>query len=230
MLLSLDPNSPPERLYRVAAWLALFTIVYNVLEGVISVYFGITEETISLLGFGIDSFVEVVSGLGIWHMIRRIATHPGEGPDRFEQRALRITGTAFYLLAAGLLATAVLNLWQGHAPRTTLWGVIIATISIGFMWLLIRLKLQAGQRLNSDAIIADAHCSRACMHFSIVLLAASAGYELTGIGGLDALGAVGIAWLAIREGREAFAGAAGKSCCACDSGSCTANNVKSPGD
>ena len=221
MLLNLDPTAPPERLYRIAAWLALFTIGYNLLEGLVSVYLGITEETVALLGFGVDSFVEVVSGLGIWHMIRRIARHADESPDRFERRALRVTGTAFYVLAAGLFATATLNLWQGHAPRTSFWGVVIALISIACMWLLIRLKLQAGRRLHSDAIIADAHCSRACMHFSIVLLVASAGYELTGIGGIDALGALGIGLLAIREGRESFATASGKSSCACHGTGCS---------
>lgn len=203
-------------LYRLATLLALFTIGYNIVEGIVSIWLGISDETLSLLGFGIDSFVEVVSGLGILHMLRRIARHGDEARDQFERRALRITGAAFYLLAGGLLITAVLNLLTGHAPVTTIWGVLIASISIASMWLLVHYKIKVGTALNSNAIISDAKCSRACLHFSLVLLTASILYELTGIGYLDSLGALGIAVLAVREGREAIMLAQGKSCCSCD--------------
>lgn len=205
-----------ERLYREALLLAWITILYNLGEGVVSVFFGIADETITLLGFGVDSFVEVISGVGIWHMVRRIRGNGGRDPDRFERTALRITGTAFYLLALGLLATAAVNLYLDRAPETTFWGVIIALVSISGMWLLIHFKTRVGRALGSDAILADAACSRACMHFSLVLLLASAAYELTGIGGIDSLGAVAIGALAMREGREAFEKARGKACCSND--------------
>jgi divalent metal cation (Fe/Co/Zn/Cd) transporter len=84
------------------------------------------------------------------------------------------------------------------------------------MWFLINHKIKVGSALNSPAILADAACSRACVYLSLVLLAASLGYELTGIGSLDALGALFIAWLTWREGREAFQKAAGMDCsCSC---------------
>lgn len=208
------PIVPPERerLYRQANLLALITIFYNLLEGAVSVVFGIHDETIALFGFGADSFVEVISGIGIWHMIRRIRANGSEIPDRFEQRALRITGSAFYLLTAGLAATVAVNLYRGNVPESTFWGIIISCISIATMWILLRLKMEVGKQLRSEAIIADAHCTRACLALSVVLLASSAGYALTGMGGLDSLGALGIAWLSFREGREAFEKAAGKAC------------------
>lgn len=208
--------------YRYAIWLAAFTVFYNIAEGVISIYFGISDETLSLLGFGVDSFVEVISGLGVWHMVIRIRRHESESPDRFEKTALKITGFAFYLLTTGLVLTALLNLYTGHKPVSTFWGNIISLVSISFMWLLIKLKVNVGTALNSDAIIADAHCSRACMHFSLVLLAASVLYTFTGIGYVDSIGALVIAWLAFREGREAFDKAKGKSCCSCGT-SCSTN-------
>ncbi|KKK91105.1 hypothetical protein LCGC14_2716300, partial [marine sediment metagenome] len=100
-------------LYRVAALLAVITIAYNLLEGAVSVYFGMEDETLALFGFGMDSFVEVISGAGILHMVMRISSNIASGsgggngdPDRFEATALRITGGAFYLLAAGLVASA----------------------------------------------------------------------------------------------------------------------------
>ncbi|HCE69201.1 MAG TPA: hypothetical protein DER40_17375 [Geobacter sp.] len=204
-----------ERLYKQANLLALITIGYNLLEGLVSIWFGLADETIALFGFGADSFVEVISGIGIWHMLRRQAAANQTNRDAFEQRALRITGSAFYLLTAGLIATAILNLWQGHAPETTFWGIVVSLVSIVSMWLLIRAKVRVGTALKSDAILADAACTRTCLQLSVVLLVASGGYELTGIGLFDSLGSLLIAWLSWREGREAFGKAAGKSCCCC---------------
>ena len=211
---SVPDSSMTERLYKQATLLALITIGYNLLEGLVSIWFGLADETIALFGFGADSFVEVISGIGIWHMLRRQGASPSQATrDTFEQRALRITGTAFYLLTTGLIATAILNLWQGHAPETTFWGIVVSLISIVSMWLLIRAKVRVGTALHSDAILADAACTRTCLRLSLVLLVASAGYELTGIGLFDSLGSLLIAWLSWREGREAFGKAAGKSCC-----------------
>ncbi len=205
-----------ENLYARANYLALFTIVYNLLEGLVSVWLGAADETLALFGFGVDSFIEVISAVGVWHMLRRIRSNEGETRDDFEQRALRITGGAFYLLTAGLLLMAGMNLYQHHKPETTLWGLVISTISIAFMWFLIRQKTVVGTALNSQAILADAACSRACVYLSVVLMSTSIGYELTGIGSLDALGAILISWLSFREGREAFLKAQGLSCsCNC---------------
>jgi divalent metal cation (Fe/Co/Zn/Cd) transporter len=201
------------KLYQQAYLLAIITILYNIVEGGVSVFFGLEDETMTLFGFGLDSFVEVISGLGIWHMTRRIRNNnEDENPDHFERQALRITGAAFYLLTAGLAIVSVLNLLRGHRPDTTLWGIIVSTVSIITMWLLIRYKMKAGRGLNSDAIIADANCTKTCLYLSFVLLIASIGYELTGIGSLDSVGAIAIAWFSFREGREAFGKAAGKMC------------------
>lgn len=201
--------------------LAILTIGYNFVEGLISMALGIADETLALFGFGVDSFIEVISAVGIWHMIRRIRQNAGETRDIFEQRALRITGTAFYLLTAGLVTTALVNIALRHQPETTSWGIVVSLVSISFMWLLIHYKTRVGRALNSPAILADAACSKACVHLSIVLLVASVGYQLTGIGSLDAIGALLIAWLTWREGKEAFGKARGLDCacsCSCDQG------------
>jgi divalent metal cation (Fe/Co/Zn/Cd) transporter len=205
-----------SKLYQRAYLLAVITILYNIIEGLVSVFFGLEDETLALLGFGLDSFVEVISGVGILHMVIRIRSDQGNtNPDHFEQLALRITGTAFYLLTGGLVIVAGVNLAQGHQPETTFWGIVVSSISIITMWLLIRYKLQVGRALNSEAIIADANCTKTCMYLSFVLLFASLGYELTGIGSLDSIGSVVIAGLAFREGRESFRKAAGKMACSC---------------
>ena len=205
-----------ERLFARARLLALLTIGYNCVEGGVSMLLGAADETLALFGFGVDSFIEVISAVGVWHMLRRIRRHGDELRDRFEQRALRITGAAFFLLAAGLVATALLSLASGHRPDTTFWGIIVALLSIACMWLLIHHKTRVGTALNSPAILADTACSKACVYLSVVLLLASAGFELTGIGSLDALGALLIAWLSWQEGREAFVKAEGLTCgCSC---------------
>ncbi|NTV13347.1 MAG: cation transporter [Desulfobulbaceae bacterium] len=214
------PPKPPA-LYRWAGVLALVTIFYNLGEGLISVFFGLEDESFALFGFGLDSFVEVASGIGIWHMIRRIQRNEGESADHFERSSLRITGGGFYLLTAGLAATAVVNLYQGHKPETTFWGTVISLISILTMWLLIHYKVKVGKALASPAILADAACTRTCLQLSFVLLAASLGYKFTGIGGFDSVGTLVIAGLCWREGKEAFEKAkAGSFACACG-GKCT---------
>ena len=111
------------QLYARATNLAVFTIGYNLIEGLVSVFFGLEDGTVALFGFGLDSFVEVISGVGIWHMMRRLrASVDGDGADEFEKTALRVTGAAFYLLTAGLVVTAMVNLLGARAPETTFWG------------------------------------------------------------------------------------------------------------
>lgn len=213
------PKAQWDVFCRWANALALITIFYNLIEGIISVSFGYEDETIALFGFGVDSFVEVISGIGIWHMIRRMKQNSSENHDVFEKTALKVTGISFYILAAGLIATASVNLYQGNKPETTFWGIVVAGISILSMWLLIHYKMKIGRQFNSQALIADANCTRVCMYLSGVLLISSIGYELTGIGVLDSLGAVGIAVLSFREGREALEKAKGNCKCDCQ-GSC----------
>ena len=207
-----------DKFYARANNLAMFTIIYNLVEGGASVWMGAADETLALFGFGVDSFIEVISAIGVWPMLRRIKENEGETRDEFEQHALRITRAAFYILTAGLLLTSGINLYDGHKPETTLWGIIISLLSISFMWYLIHQKTKIGTALNSPAILADAACSRACVYLSVVLMISSVGYELTGIGSLDAIGAILISWLTFREGREAFGKARGMNCLCSGSG------------
>ncbi len=211
-VLSLNLIHKKTSLYKWASTLALITIFYNIIEGLVSVYFGLNDETIALFGFGLDSFVEVISGMGIWHMIWRLQQNGDEGPDRFEKTALRVIGTAFYILTAGLIATAMVNIYKGHKPETTIWGIIIAAISIITMWMLIHFKIKVGRQLHSHAILADANCTKTCLYLSFVLLLSSIGYELSGIGGIDSIGATAIALFSFKEGREAFQKAKDKAC------------------
>jgi hypothetical protein len=91
-------QSTINKYWSYAFWLALFTIVYNFAEGLISIFFGISDETLTLFGFGVDSFIEVMSGVGILAMVLRFRQNPQTPRSHFERTALRITGTFIYSL------------------------------------------------------------------------------------------------------------------------------------
>ena len=191
-----------NKYWQYALWLALFTIFYNFAEGLISIYFGAQDETLTLFGFGIDSFIEVMSGSGILAMVLRIRNNEDAPRSQFEQTALRITGTSFYLLATGLGATAIYSLFTTHKPITTLPGLIISLISIAVMWALVMSKRRVGNALGSSPILADANCTMVCIYMSVVLLVSSLIYQFTGFGFVDSLGALGLIYFSINEGRE----------------------------
>ena len=198
--------------YKLAYRLSLFTIFYNIIEGIVSMILGYNDETLTLFGFGADSFIEVMSGIGIAVMILRIKQNPDSPKSILEIKALKITGTAFYLLSAGLLAGIVMNFTTHHKPETTFWGIIISLISILVMVWLMNAKKKAGKELNSEPIIADANCTKICVYMSLVLLGSSLVYELTGFTYADVLGAAGLIYFSVSEGREAFEKAKGKEC------------------
>lgn len=191
-------------LYNKAFLLSIFTIVYNLAEGIISVLMGIGDETLALFGFGIDSFIEVISGAGIMVMVVRIRKNPLSTRQKFEINALRITGIAFYLLSAGLFAGVVVNIITKHKPETTLWGIIISAVSILVMLWLMTAKRQVGMKLDSDPIVCDSNCTKVCIYMSVVLLVSSLIYELTGFPYADAIGAAGLIWFSVSEGKEAL--------------------------
>lgn len=197
-----------QKYWSIALWLALFTIFYNLAEGAVSIYFGAQDETLTLFGFGIDSFIEVMSGLGILAMVLRIRKNPETSRSQFERTALRITGASFFILAAGLGATALYNLFTVHKPATTLPGLIISLISIAIMGLLVAGKRRVGRRLASAPILADANCTMVCIYMSLVLLISSLIYQFTGFGFVDSLGALGLIYFSVNEGKEAFEKAA----------------------
>ncbi|MBN1409260.1 MAG: cation transporter [Spirochaetales bacterium] len=205
-----------QRLWQAALILSIITVVYNVFEGIFSTFFGYSDEALALFGFGVDSFVEVISGLGVGHMVIRLMRKGPAERDRFETLALRITGISFYILAAGLVAGAVLSIIFNRKPDTTLPGLIISLISIATMWALMLFKLHVGKKLNSDPIIADAHCTRTCLYLSFILLGSSLVYLIFKLPYVDSIGSLGIAVFAFLEGKEAMEKAANKSLsCSC---------------
>lgn len=200
---------------KTAYYLSVFTIVYNIAEGIISVAFGYKDETLTLFGFGIDSFIETISASGIFYMVINLKRGSNNTDNQFEKRALRITGWSFYILAAGLVTGALITIVTGEKPHSTIPGVIISLFSIVFMIYLVSAKRKVGKAIHSDALISDANCNLVCIYMSVILLISSVIYEVFHIGYIDAAGTLGLAFFSIREGKEALQKVkTGK--CACD--------------
>ena len=204
VIIILEDSKEFKSLVSFALILSIITILYNIAEGVFSVFFGLNDETLALFGFGLDSFVEVISGIGILHMIIRMKRNPIAQRDGFERTALRITGFSFYLLCAGLILASLLLIINDVKPETTQVGIVISLISILTMYALVHYKLKVGKALNSDAIIADANCTKTCFYLSFILLASSLSYEVFKIGYIDIAGSLGIAYFAFKEGKESI--------------------------
>ena len=205
-------QSAQKNYWTYALWLAVFTVFYNIAEGLVSIGFGVSDESLALFGFGVDSFIEVMSGIGILVMVNRIRKNPDTSRTSFEITALRLTGSSFYILAVGLAVTAAYNIFTNHKPETTIPGLVISFVSIAVMWALVMGKRKVGRTLNSMPILADANCTMVCIYMSVVLLVSSFIYQLTGFGFVDSLGALGLIYFSINEGRESFDKAKGLEC------------------
>ena len=161
--------------------LEYFTIAWNLLEGLIAVAAGAASGSISLFGFGFDSFIEVASGaVLLWRMS---VDSDERRRDLHERRARQAVGICFLALAAFLAYQSAADLWLRHAPRHSLPGILLACVSIVVMPILSRAKRKVGAALSSKAMHADARQTDFCAYLSAILL-----------GGLLLNAIVGITW------------------------------------
>jgi divalent metal cation (Fe/Co/Zn/Cd) transporter len=187
----------PEAWRRRAQGLAWLTVGYNLLEGAVALGFGVKDDSVALWGFGLDSLVEVASGLVVLWRLR----DPGAPCGRRERRATAAIGWLFLVLASGVALGAVRNLLVREVPQTTLPGLVIALVSLSFMLFLWRAKRAAAVALDSAALAGDAACSLACIQLSGVLLGGSLLFRLSpALGWVDAAAALALAGLIAREG------------------------------
>src|SRR6266576_1491552 len=149
--------------------LEYFTIAWNTLEGLVAVIAGAFAGSISLVGFGIDSFIEVISGAALlWRMSVDADVHRRE---RNERLSLRIVGVCFLALAVYILYESVSDLVARSAPQHSLPGIVLACVSLVAMPLLSRAKKKVGAELDSRAMKADARQTDFCVYLSAILLA-----------------------------------------------------------
>ena len=191
--------------------LEYLTVGWNVVEGIVAVAAGIAAGSIALIGFGVDSFVETISGaVIIWRLMAETrGQHDEEAMERIEQRAERIVGIAFLVLAAYVGFEAVRALINHDAPDASPVGIALTAVSIVVMLWLARAKRQTGEALGSRAMLADAQQTYACWYLSVVALAGLALNAVFGLWWADPVAALGITVLLVREGLEALRGEEG---------------------
>lgn len=194
-----DPSSVNHWRSR-ALLLAWLTVGYNLLEGGISIAFGVAEESVALWGFGLDSLVEVGSALVVlWRLRGDLQARATER----ERRATLLIGGLFLVLALSVAGGSLHQLLAREHPDTTLPGVVIAALSLSFMVFLWRAKLRAARALDSAALRSDAACSLACIQLSGVLMAGSVVFMVfPALWWADAAAGLLLACLIAREGLE----------------------------
>lgn len=205
------PTVSPERraqLNKRARRLAQGLVFYNVAECLVSVAAGALAGSIALVGFGLDSAVEVLSGLVIIWQFRHA------NPEAFERKALRLIGLAFFALAAYVSVEAVIALITKHPSAASPVGIAVAVLSVILMPTVSLIQRRTGQELGSGSVVADSKQVLLCAAMSLALLLGLLTNAIWGWWWLDPAVALFIAVLAVREGIEAFRGEA----CACTSG------------
>lgn len=195
-----------SRLYRRALILSYFTVGYNVLEGVVSVFAGWLAKSIALVGFGLDSFVESLSGgVMVWRFSRQGKLTQNE-EEAVERRATRLVAFTFFILGAYVLYESIEKLVLQETASPSLIGIVIAVISCILMPILFRMKYQTGKLLNSRSLIADSKQTLACFFLSLALLVGLGLNYLFGLWQADpVVGLIIVAFL-VREGYETLKG------------------------
>lgn len=202
-----DPHArtPADRprLERRARALAWATIAWNAVEGIVAVGAGVAAGSLALVGFGLDSFVEVFAGgVVLWHL-RGVA-------EERERRALRLIAVSFFAIAAYVAVETARDLALRAEAGESAVGIALASVSLVVMPALAWAKRRTGRALGNPVVLADSAETALCSYLSAVLLAGLAVNAVAGWWWADTLAALAIAGLAVREGREAWRG---ETCC-----------------
>ena len=197
-----EPNAVSRtRWVRWAMVLACLTVLYNLLEGVLSIGFGWAERSVALVGFGVDSLVEVGTALLVIWRLRAEGGPRGADLIRRERAGVFVAGLLFLALAGGMAVGSLDQLRRGTHPATTLPGVVIALASLTVMAALWFAKWRTVHALDSRTLASDLTCMEACMQLSGILLAGSLAYRIApALWWTDAAAGLALAALITREG------------------------------
>jgi len=203
-------ESPARRseLLRRGLLLEFVTVGWNLIEGVIAVLAALASGSVALLGFGVDSFVESISGsVLIWRLSSETRGNADEDAiERIERRAEQLVGISFFALALYVAFDAVTSLLNQERPAASAVGIALTSVSIGVMLWLARTKRRTAAELGSRALAADAEQTQACWYLSVMVLAGIGLNALFGWWWADPVAALGVALILLREGAEAWSG------------------------
>lgn len=192
--------------------LAYLTIGWNIAEGVVAIASGLVAGSIALVGFGVDSYVEVFAGaVVLWRLSKE--RHGHQVSEAAERRAVRLIAATFLVLAVGVAIESVRKLVSGERPSVSAFGMAITTVSLIVMPLLSRAKRRVGEQLNSRAIQADATETNLCVWLSGVVLLGLALNAAFGWWWADPIAGFGIVYVAGREGIEHLRAEQVDDCC-----------------
>jgi divalent metal cation (Fe/Co/Zn/Cd) transporter len=198
------PTAERQRVVRRGQWLTWATLLYNSLEATLSIGAGVVARSVALVGFGVDSFIELAaSGAGLWRL------HADSDPltrARTERQTVRLIGLCFLALAVYVTYEAGQTLLARRAPHASVLGMVIATASLIVMPVLARAKRRVALRLASGALAAEARQTQLCAYLSAILLAGLAFNAAVGWWWADPAAALAMVPLIAWEGLQALRG------------------------
>ncbi len=191
-----------DKLYKKGLQLEYFTVGYNAVEAVVSIIFGRIASSIALVGFGLDSIVESVSGVILIWRLRQHGKVSEEQEEKIERKATRYVAITFFLLGLYILFQSLKKLIGKDIPSPSLPGIVIAIVSLVVMPLLMWQKYTTGQKIKSQALIADSKETLACAFLSLALLLGLGSNYFLGFWQADPIVGLIIVFFLFREGKE----------------------------
>jgi cation diffusion facilitator family transporter len=196
----------PERrvaLHRRAVRLEYFTVGWNVIEAFVAIGAGLVAGSVALIGFGVDSGIEVISAIGLLWRLRKAGPHaqPDE-ESAAEKRALYVVAATFFLLAGYITYEAISSLLKAEEPLTSPVGIVLSVLSLIIMPALAFAKQNTGREMGSQALVADSKETWVCSYLSLALLVGVGLYALAGWWWADPIGALAMLPVIVWQGRE----------------------------
>jgi divalent metal cation (Fe/Co/Zn/Cd) transporter len=204
--MSIAQTKSRTNLVRQAFWLEWLTIAWMVIEAALTLWSGYIAHSITLLAFGLDSVIELVSAsVLVWRLTVELR-HGQAFSEKAEQRASKIGGALLFALATYVMISAAWSLWTQRAQEFSMLGLIVAFVAIPTMYFLAKQKIAIAEQIGSRALRADAVESITCGWLSVMVVVGLIAQYLSGAWWVDSVTSLGIVWFLIKEGREAWAG------------------------
>lgn len=191
-----------KKLFKKGLYLEYFTVAYNLIEAALSLLFGSLAKSIALVGFGLDSIVESLSGMILIWRLHQHGKISEEEEERVEKKAQKFVALTFFILGVYVLFQSAKKLILKEIPDPSLPGIIIALVSLIVMPVLSFQKLKTGRQIESEALVADSKETLACAFLSLALFLGLGSNYLFGYWQADAIAGLIIVFFLMREGVE----------------------------